>query len=518
MSLVAVMLYDFQDRKFLPREHRGEELIQEVRDVEDCLHRLKTKLAASLARCRIKHDLLSIDCILPESLRRNQERASSLPLYAWVNSLKSSVEKLCGLGPHTAGHLLSGEGDLLLAGCFSGLSLSHAASLVAEDDRGDRGGCRVLACVGDRTTQQQEELQGVLATMGCKNVGLIPQDFQTLEGDDPRLQRVRVILLTPQCSVSAVSNPVDFILRENRDRGLLPYLSQGSVAQGKLEALVAQQTKDLHHALNFPQVRAVVYCTVSLFPEENEEVVWRCLEQNKARTKQEVQNKLQNFGPSPVLPSFLAPPEGCEKPFFRLEPTAHNNGCFLAVLTREPEPVVEETPQEVLSRANAKGLLDKIGVYQPSARKAKKAPCCQPSKTTVTPASASTREVGDCLRQSAEAVPYKGVALPSALIGATFNPFLTRMAPPTAPPPLVAVVTPTRARPCLVLKPLALTLPPVQLPNFQQANHSRAGAGWGGCIPTFSCHSWRPALSQAGFHHTRSSSSLNKDLQPRPWL
>ena len=39
MSLVAVMLYDFQDRKFLPREHRGEELIQEVLDVEDCLHR-----------------------------------------------------------------------------------------------------------------------------------------------------------------------------------------------------------------------------------------------------------------------------------------------------------------------------------------------------------------------------------------------------------------------------------------------------------------------------------------------
>ena len=52
-------------------------------------HRFKTKLAASLARSRIKHDLLSIDCLLPESLRRNQERAGSLPLYAWVNPLKS---------------------------------------------------------------------------------------------------------------------------------------------------------------------------------------------------------------------------------------------------------------------------------------------------------------------------------------------------------------------------------------------------------------------------------------------
>lgn len=50
--------------------------------------RFKTKLAASLARCRIKHDLLSIECILPESLKAKQERSSSLPLYAWVNALK----------------------------------------------------------------------------------------------------------------------------------------------------------------------------------------------------------------------------------------------------------------------------------------------------------------------------------------------------------------------------------------------------------------------------------------------
>lgn len=40
MSLVAVMLYDFQDRKFLPREHLGqEEIIQIVRDVENYLLR-----------------------------------------------------------------------------------------------------------------------------------------------------------------------------------------------------------------------------------------------------------------------------------------------------------------------------------------------------------------------------------------------------------------------------------------------------------------------------------------------
>lgn len=53
------------------------------------VRRFKTKLAASLARCRIKHDLLSIQCILPESVKMKQERSSSLPVYAWVNTLKS---------------------------------------------------------------------------------------------------------------------------------------------------------------------------------------------------------------------------------------------------------------------------------------------------------------------------------------------------------------------------------------------------------------------------------------------
>lgn len=133
MSLVAVMLFDFQDRKFLPRKRQGkEEVIQEVRDVENFLIRysilkiytkrlkikeesltdigkyklmrlivlfnvfavvcvacrFKTKLAASLARCRVKHNLSSIEYILPESVRKKQKMSANLPLYAWVNTLK----------------------------------------------------------------------------------------------------------------------------------------------------------------------------------------------------------------------------------------------------------------------------------------------------------------------------------------------------------------------------------------------------------------------------------------------
>lgn len=49
----------------------------------------------------------------------------------------------------------------------------------------------------------------------CVDVKLIQEVFQSLDGGDKRLQKVRVILLIPRCSMSAVSNPVDFMLQEN---------------------------------------------------------------------------------------------------------------------------------------------------------------------------------------------------------------------------------------------------------------------------------------------------------------
>ncbi|NWI19908.1 NSUN7 methyltransferase, partial [Crypturellus soui] len=92
-SLLVVMLYDLQDRKFEAREIVDvEEPVAEVRKIEHYLYNFKTKLAAALARCRIKHDALSIEHILPETIRKQEQRASTLPLYAWINTLKISLQ------------------------------------------------------------------------------------------------------------------------------------------------------------------------------------------------------------------------------------------------------------------------------------------------------------------------------------------------------------------------------------------------------------------------------------------
>ncbi|XP_060935160.1 putative methyltransferase NSUN7 [Limanda limanda] len=621
MGLVAVMLFDFQDRKFLPRERqREEEVIQEVRDVDNYLLRLKTKLAASLARCRIKLNLLSIECFLPESVKMKQQRSSSLPLYTWVNTLKSSVEevrteleslglsqvesigrlegqsfcrdphcadglvfpaqlrprlystqlrrdhklviqdKSCCLGPNAACSVLPEEGDVLMAGCFSGLTVSHTASLIAEKHKANNSNKQptVYVCVSDRTDAQREDLQRIVSAMGCKNVKLMPVIFQSVDGADKQLQNVRVVLLTPRCSVSAVNNPIEIILQENRDTDLLQDLSHGSIAPSKLKALVAKQREDIGHALKFPKVLAVVYSTCSSYPAENEEVVRGALEEAKAHSEQSGKPKQVNFRLSPIPFSSPDNPDSPEQkdPFFTLEVSDQSNGCFLALLTREPEPVVKEAPQEVLARAKAKGILDRIGSNQPTSKerrrntcrttKAVHAPTSQPRPLSVNVPSKNQGTKGISRtalsgpqeltnRRQASQVKPKALRLqtlknavsspfsssnqdgsgsstckpedrtPTKSTNSAFNTTPSTLHP--APPPSAPIARPRRAHQ-EVLKPVLFVLPPVHFPNCVPHQTSRTGLS-----PSFSFNRWRtpaPILPLS-----RSDGGFSKDIMAK---
>ncbi|NWQ67749.1 NSUN7 methyltransferase, partial [Neopipo cinnamomea] len=94
-SLLVVMLYDLQDRKFEARKVIDEEEpIEEVQEIGHYLYRYicKTKLAAALARCRIKYDALSIEHFVPETIWKQEQRVSALPFCAWINTFKISLE------------------------------------------------------------------------------------------------------------------------------------------------------------------------------------------------------------------------------------------------------------------------------------------------------------------------------------------------------------------------------------------------------------------------------------------
>ncbi|XP_051896282.1 putative methyltransferase NSUN7 [Pristis pectinata] len=409
-SLVLIMLYDYQNRKFQPRNiSEAEAVIPEVREVEKCLWNFKTKLAAALARCRIKNDAISIDLILPESVRNQEKRASSLPLYAWVNVLKTSVEdvtaslesqgftkvKCAGdleglsfcedrhcqdlllfptqltsklydmelvtsykmivqdkgrsLAPHSVKVLMNMDDDIVVTNAGSRLTIAHMSTLINQNSS------KVYVC-GVKTELEQSELRDLFQKMGCKNIKLIPQRFTDIEPIDPRLQKVKVILIVPQCSASGVSNPVEFILNERGDTTLLQELSQGKVSEQKLKSLAQKQAEELMHAIRFPKVQAIVYSTCSIYPEENEEVVKPVL------GKKLEGSKVQPYRLSaPVIPLCCPAEITCASDkFLKIEPSEQVNGCFIAVLTRERDPSGAVSVKDVLARAAAKGLLEGV--------------------------------------------------------------------------------------------------------------------------------------------------------------
>ncbi|XP_035029196.2 putative methyltransferase NSUN7 [Hippoglossus stenolepis] len=412
LPLAMVMLFDFQDRKFMLREQTAKELeepLQEVRELERSLYKRKTKLAASLARCRVKLNLQSISCFLSDPVRTKQHRAKRLPLFAWVNTLKTSVEEVCealhvaglceaedltdlkdlafcrdSLCPDTlvfsrqllarlqhssltAAHVLNiqdrsvcvavsvlrpllfDNGDVLVVGSFSAVTVAHVAVVASA-----RSG-RVLVCGADHTSSQVEEIQGLLGDMDIKNVRILSEAFCGLNEWDAAVQRLKVILVLPQCSSSALNDPVPTMHSEHGNWDLLSDLSHGSVARSKIHVMAAQQARLLAHTLTFPKVQTVVYCSRSVYPEENEQLVKRVLD------KTHTHPKLLPFRVNgPIFPVDSESEDATVSKFFRLEPSQVTNGCFAARLSRQADPTKVETVQDVLARAAAKGLLGGI--------------------------------------------------------------------------------------------------------------------------------------------------------------
>ncbi|XP_073321031.1 putative methyltransferase NSUN7 [Pagrus major] len=444
LPLAMVMLFDFQDRRFFVRERsskEGEEPLQEVRGLESSLHRCKTKLAASLARCRVKQNLQSVSCFLSDPVRTKQHRAKRLPLYGWVDTLKTSVEEVCealrsaglcevknmtdlkgatfcrdplcpdtlvfsqqlhALLQHrlTVTHalnmqdrsvcvavsvlrpLLFENGDVLVVGSFSAVTVAHVA-IVATARSG-----RVLVCGADHTPSHIQEIQELLTQMDLKNVRVLSEAFCGLDEWDAAVQKLKVIIVLPQCSSSALNDPVPTIHSEHGDWDLLPDLSQGPVSKSKIHTMAAQQARLLSHALSFPKVQTVVYCTRSVYPEENEQLVKRVLE------KTHTHPKLLPFRVNgPIFPDDSQPGDATtDSKFFRLEQSQFTNGCFAARLSRQADPTKVETVQDVLARAAAKGLLGGIISEQPKTVKKGKGNKNRGASASSRPSSPSSQE------------------------------------------------------------------------------------------------------------------------------
>uniref|UniRef100_A0A8C6YC98 NOP2/Sun RNA methyltransferase family member 7 n=1 Tax=Naja naja TaxID=35670 RepID=A0A8C6YC98_NAJNA len=569
-SLVVVMLYDLQDRKFEAQ----------VQEVEHYLCSFKTKLAAALARCRIKHDALTIEHILPETIRRQEQRASTLPLYAWVNTLKVSLEEVhsflqkegftkvqsisnfdgdtycldkhCedglifpssvkeklltlelytdhklllqdnsrSLAVHSVKALLNMDDDILIAQMGSWLTVAHMSVLTNQDTS------RVFVC-GVKSEARDAELKDLFARMECKNIELLHEDFTNIEPTFSKLQKVKVILLLPRCSGLGVSNPIEFILKEHEDAELLRDLSQGSVAEDKLSTLAQQQLKELTHAMQFAKVQALVYCTCSLYPEENEVVV------NKALASGAEGAKAQPYKLCPPVLPLCSKLEVnvSEQNFFRLEPSEISNSCFIAVLSRERDPSESVSVKDVLARAAAKGLLDGIDLAKPSKReeKKKKKHRAAPSKNPIKEVVMQSR-IQEFLEREMKSGTME-TASPGSKVPSSSSQVMNQASEPVT---LKKVIIPLsnsslpvmrnagKARNddrVMILKPVEIVLPPVMMPYFNpQGNRAQ--------ISTNHCY-YRWIGGKHGALSPSSSKRLIKSKEPssstatkhsRPWL
>ncbi|KAM9381595.1 putative methyltransferase NSUN7 [Phaethornis superciliosus] len=408
-SLLVVMLYDLQDRKFQARKiFDKEEPVEEIQQVEHYLDSFKTKLAAALARYRIKHGAVSIESFLPESIRKQEQRASALPLYVWINTLKISLQdvfrelELKGftrvqsvsdldhytycmdqhcpdvlvfpsslkeellnldlfaecklllqdksriLAVHSSQALLNIGDDIIVAHLGSHLTIAHLSVLT------NHSISNIFVC-GMKSSAKAEELKNLFSHMECKNIHLLHEDFTEIDPVDARLENAKVILLLPQCSGLGVGNPIDFIVNDHGDAGLLRDLFQGCVSVDKLNILAERQLNELMHAMKFNKVQAIVYCTCSLYSEENELVVKKALESGVEG------NKVKPYRLIPPVFNTCSNSDASTELFFKMEPSESSSGCFLAILEREKDPE-NVTPNDILSRAASKGLLDGIGV------------------------------------------------------------------------------------------------------------------------------------------------------------
>jgi len=89
-----VILCDFKLRKFQRRLTTLDDVIvPKMSCIEEDLHRSKTRLNAALARSRIKSQVLSLEMLLPDSVRKNDEIGAKMHVCCWVNCLKSRYVK-----------------------------------------------------------------------------------------------------------------------------------------------------------------------------------------------------------------------------------------------------------------------------------------------------------------------------------------------------------------------------------------------------------------------------------------
>ena len=94
-SLVIVMLWELTERRFQLRGTRSKSnlgnRVEEVQEVEKHLDKWSVKLAASLARLRIRESSLSLADTMDETVKQSEADKGQARAFGWVNKFKREI-------------------------------------------------------------------------------------------------------------------------------------------------------------------------------------------------------------------------------------------------------------------------------------------------------------------------------------------------------------------------------------------------------------------------------------------
>lgn len=390
--LVMIILNDLINNSMDEDNRAGSDVTDPlIIKVKLAIYSCQTKIGARLARHRIRANALTVDSLLPEQVRFKDRISTQMKAYLWVNQLKTSIDAVINhfsadgfmqvepgqvkqgnvfaidhhcydvivlppghtsyllqsplykegkiilqdksscIAPHSITPLIKDDYDVMHVNVGSGLMTAHISSLLANLK------CRIWGLTNDNSPQKLRSLQKRMEELDAKNVKLLQEPFLRISSDDSRFKSVKVILLTANCSKSALNNPVDFVVNEGEDMAVLKRLSRGGATPNQLQLLYSEEVSYLKQALQFPSVHAVIYLTRSVDQLENEVVVSNVVEY--VNTIQ--QPSKPPFGIVPPVLQFNADEIenniGLLGKYIKFDPSDGMNGCFLAIIARELE-------------------------------------------------------------------------------------------------------------------------------------------------------------------------------------
>ncbi|CAH1126392.1 unnamed protein product [Ceutorhynchus assimilis] len=343
---IWLLFYDLYHRSFKKRETSVATLASKLFDsvglsyAENALWSQKIRLAAAVARLRIKHNALSLDELLPAHLKNEKvtEQAKHNPVTCWVNCLKvPDIEELTKNIENTFDlKMVVDLGSLdkktfkwdrhcpQIMGFHSSMRGKLAKSpfvknhmLIVQDKSFCRGAAtfgKVLIDLGltgsviqthvnsPRTTaylatllthnekikklmafsagKRKPEYEHYFTELGVTNIRIFADRLIDSPPDASYMEEVVAVFATPPNSYSAVTDPIDLVCSRGGDLTMLEVLTESEEskeAKDRVISILEEQRKTLRFSMSRPQIQFVLYETHSELEAENDDMVNRTL-------------------------------------------------------------------------------------------------------------------------------------------------------------------------------------------------------------------------------------------------